>query len=75
MLYKIRYKLHGPLSIVSLGNIGYHILMKLRSRGKIGTLNTQINDRSLSWIGTGTLIKSGRFELVIRLQNGGLYSF
>jgi hypothetical protein len=33
--------------------------------GKIDTSNTQILDRSLSWLGTGTSIKSGEVELVL----------
>jgi hypothetical protein len=32
---------------------------------KIDILNTQIHDRSLSWLGTGTSIKSGRVKLVL----------
>jgi hypothetical protein len=27
---------------------------------------THIHDRSLSWLGTGTVIKSGGFELVVK---------
>jgi hypothetical protein len=32
---------------------------KLTERGKIDILNTQKHDLSLSWLGTGTPIKSG----------------
>jgi len=31
--------------------------IKIVERGKIDTLNTQIHDRSVSWLGTGTSIK------------------
>ena len=31
--------------------------IKILERGKIDTPNTQIQDRSLSWFGTGTSIK------------------
>ena len=35
------------------------INVKIVERGKIDTPNTQIHDRSLSCLGTGTSIKSG----------------
>jgi hypothetical protein len=38
--------------------------IKIVERGKIDTLNTQIYDRSLYWLGTGISIKSGRVKLV-----------
>jgi len=38
---------------------------KHRNRFKINTLSTQINDRSLSWLGTGTSIKSGGVKAVL----------
>ena len=31
--------------------------------------NTQIHDRSLSWLGTDTSVKSGGFKLVFRLNS------
>jgi hypothetical protein len=34
-------------------------------RGKINILNIRIHDHSLSWLDTGTSIKSGRVELVL----------
>ena len=37
---------------------------KIVERCKIDTPNTQIHDRSLSWLGTGTPIKSGGVKLV-----------
>jgi len=38
---------------------------KIVERCKIDTPNTQIHNRSLSWIGTGTSIKSGGIEIVL----------
>jgi hypothetical protein len=38
--------------------------IKMTERGKIDTPNTQIHDRSLSWLGTGTSIKRGGVMLV-----------
>jgi len=32
--------------------------------GKIETPNTQMHDRSISWLGTGTSIKTGGVKLV-----------
>jgi hypothetical protein len=37
--------------------------IKVIERGKIDIL-TQIHDRSLSWVGTGTYVKSGGVKLV-----------
>ena len=37
----------------------------LKSDTKIDTLNTQIYDRSLSWLGKVTSIKSGRVKLIL----------
>ena len=34
-------------------------------RGKIYTLNTQIHDHSLSWLGTGTSIQSGGVRIIV----------
>ncbi len=34
-------------------------------RGKMFTPNTRIQDNSLSWLGTGTSIKSGGVKLVL----------
>ena len=42
--------------------------IKIVERGKIDTPSTQIHDPSLSWLGTGTLIKSGRVKLVLQAQ-------
>ena len=42
--------------------------MEAVERGKIDTPNTQIHDSSLSWVGTGTSIKSGGVRLVLWLQ-------
>ena len=41
----------------------YIVLMKYVRRGKIDSPNTQIQDRSLTLLGTGTSIKSGGFNL------------
>ena len=38
--------------------------IKIVERGKIDTLRTQIHDRSLSWLGTDTSIRSGGVKLV-----------
>ena len=35
---------------------------KIVEKGKINTLSTQINDHSLSWLSTGTSIKSGEVK-------------
>jgi hypothetical protein len=43
-------------------------IIKIVERSKINTLSTQIHDDSLFWLGTGTLIKSGRVKLVIWAQ-------
>jgi len=37
---------------------------KIEERSKIDTPITQIRDRVLPWLGTGTSIKSGRVKLV-----------
>ena len=36
-----------------------------KKTGKIDTSNIYINNRSLSWLGTGTSINSGRIKLVL----------
>jgi hypothetical protein len=38
---------------------------KIVKRGRIDTPNTQIHDRSRSWLGTGTLIKGDGVKLVL----------
>jgi len=43
--------------------------IKIVERGKIDTPNTQIQDRSISYHGTGTSIKSGGAKLVLWTQN------
>jgi hypothetical protein len=42
--------------------------IKIVERGKSDTTNTQIRDRSISWFGTGTSIKSGGIKLVLWVQ-------
>jgi hypothetical protein len=37
--------------------------IKIVERGQIDTLSTQIHDRSLSWLGTYTSIRSGGVKL------------
>jgi hypothetical protein len=39
--------------------------IKIIAKSKIDTSNTQIHYRSLSWLGTGTSIKSGVVKLVL----------
>jgi len=39
--------------------------IKIVEKGKVDTPNTQIHDRTLSWLCTDTLIKSGRVKLVV----------
>ena len=41
---------------------------KITERGKIDTFSTHIHDRSLSWLGTNTSIKSGGVILVLWTQ-------
>jgi hypothetical protein len=38
---------------------------KFIERGNIDITNTQLHDRSLSWLGTGTSMKSGGVKLVL----------
>jgi hypothetical protein len=44
-------------------------------RDKIKTSNTQIHDHSLSWLGTGTSIKSGGVKIVLWAHNLSLYMY
>ena len=39
--------------------------LKIVERGKNDPPNKQIHDRSISWLGTGTSIKSGGVKLVL----------
>jgi hypothetical protein len=39
--------------------------IKIVERDRIDTANTQIHDRSLSWLGTGMSIKTGRVKLAL----------
>jgi hypothetical protein len=41
---------------------------KFIERGKIDSPNTHVHDHSLSWLGTGTWIKSGRVKIVLWTQ-------
>jgi hypothetical protein len=41
---------------------------KIVEKGKINTNHTQLHDHSLSWLGTGTSIKSGRVKLALWVQ-------
>jgi hypothetical protein len=47
-------------------------ISKVVERGKINTLNTQMHDRSLSWLGTATSVISGGVKLVLRTQTSPL---
>ena len=42
----------------------YHFSIEMVERGKIATTNTQIRDRSLSWLDTGFSIKRSAVKLV-----------
>jgi len=48
---------------------------KIVERGKIDTLNTQIYDRSLYWLGTGISIKSGRVKISFFRKISWLFEF
>jgi hypothetical protein len=39
-------------------------IRKIIETGRVDIPNTQIHDRSLSWLGTDISIKSGRFKVV-----------
>ena len=41
---------------------------EIAERGKNYNINTEIHDRSLSWLGTGISIKSGGVKLVLWTQ-------
>lgn len=41
----------------------------VKEKGKIDSCSTSIHDRLLGWIGTGSLIPSGRAKLVLRAQS------
>jgi hypothetical protein len=43
----------------------YHTVGKIVDRCKMDTLNTQIQDHSLFWLGTGISIESGSVKLVL----------
>ena len=46
----------------------------VRNKRQIDTLNAQIHDRSLSWIGTGTSMKSGGVKLLNKwCGNAGVF--
>jgi hypothetical protein len=46
--------------------IKYHTVGKItKSNIKIDTANTQIHDRSLSWLGTDTSINSGGVKIIL----------
>ena len=77
MLYNIIYTkeslINYKILMNKMKNKKYHTVetipklnIKIVERGKIDTPNTQIHDPSLSWLGTGTLIKSGRVKLVLQ---------
>ena len=42
--------------------------IRIVERGKIDTSNTQFHDHSISWLGTGTSMKSGRVKIVLWAQ-------
>ena len=55
-------------TIVILSENFQNPIAKIIERDKIDTPNTQIHDRSLSCLGTGTSIKSGRVKLILWAQ-------
>ena len=55
---KMKYKNNNPTSNI-----------KIVKRGKVGTPNTQIHDRSLSWLGICTSIKRAGVKLVLWTQS------
>jgi len=44
-------------------------------RDKIDIINTQIHDRSLSWLAIGISIKNGGVKLVLCVQTSPIFSF
>ena len=50
----------------------YHTVGKIVDRCKMDTLNTQIQDHSLFWLGTGISIESGSVKLVLWVQTSTL---
>jgi hypothetical protein len=44
-------------------------IIKVVERGKLDTTNTQTHDRSLTWLGIGTLIKMWRGKTNVMFQN------
>ena len=46
--------------------------IKIVERGNIDTPNTQLHDSSLSWLGTGTSIKSGGVKRVLWTQTSSI---
>jgi hypothetical protein len=67
------------LSIISLWKyrfVNYECLnsnslksnIKIVERGKIDVLNTQIHDRTFSWLGTGTSVESCGVQLLLSVQ-------
>lgn len=44
-------------------------IIKVVKRGKLDTTNTQTHDRSLIWLGIGTLIKMWRDKTNVMFQN------
>ena len=50
---KMKNKKYRTVGTIPKSNI------KIVERGTLSTLNKQVHDHSLSWLGTGTSIKSG----------------
>jgi len=61
-LNKMKNKKYHTVRTIPKSNI------KILERGNIDAGNTQIHDRSLSWLGTDTLIKSCWVKLVLWVQ-------
>ena len=60
--YKMKNKKYNTAGTVPKSNI------KIVERDTVDTPNTQIHNRSLSWLGTGTSIKSGGAKIVLWAQ-------
>jgi len=64
-LKKMNYSLGNKMKIKKCHNVGRipQSNIKIVGRGKID--NTKIHDHSLSWLGTGTLIRGGGVNIII----------
>jgi hypothetical protein len=59
-------------TLIKMKNKSYRTvrtIIKVVERGKLDTTNTQTHDRSLTWLGIGTLIKMWRGKTNVMFQN------